>query len=190
MEDKQKPKQSIFKQLDRSDLISLMALLISMGAFGVSLYEANIMRSQQAIMQDQQRAAVWPYLECETRFVYDNDLANITLSLVNKGVGPARINDAQWFLQKQPFNDYNTFVNQVRAILPANLGYSLEFGHPDGILSAGDTHLVLSIRGPRFTNDQDFFRQINFQYQVCYCSIYGDCWTIDDQSRQAKAGCE
>mgnify|MGYP001803509737 CR=1 FL=1 len=55
--------------------LSILAVLVSFGAFGVSIYEAGIMREQQKIMYqeqqlmlEQQKASVWPYLESETKF--------------------------------------------------------------------------------------------------------------------------
>ena len=59
------------KRFDRSDLMSIIAVLISLGALGVSLFEANIMRDQQQIMQEQKRASVWPYLDAASQFSYD-----------------------------------------------------------------------------------------------------------------------
>lgn len=190
MEVEKKPKASIFKNLDRSDFIALIALFISLGAFGVSLYEANILKSQQAMMQEQQRASVWPYLECSTKYTYDNNLVNIQVDIVNKGVGPAKVEQSTWWLQKQKIDDYSTFTTQLKSLLPSHLEYDLEYGSPDGILSPGDRQRVISIQGPRFVQDQSVFRKLDLQYQICYCSIYGDCWTLKDSSKKPTVGCE
>jgi len=182
-------KSSLFKNLDRSDFISLMALIISLGAFGVSLYEANILKSQQAIMQEQQRASVWPYLECDANFVYDNETVMMTMTLVNKGVGPARIERMNWSLEDQKIDSYAKFVKKSKSLLPVDLNFELEYGTPEGILSPGDQQKVFSIQGPRFKDDQSVFREFDLQYQLCYCSIYGDCWTIKEEDKKPMEGC-
>ena len=46
----------------RAEVTSFIALVVSLGALCVSIYEANIMSEQQMIMQSQQKTSVFPYL--------------------------------------------------------------------------------------------------------------------------------
>lgn len=41
--------------IDRSDIIAIIALVLSVGAFGVSVYEARILRNQFELMQDEKK---------------------------------------------------------------------------------------------------------------------------------------
>lgn len=71
-------------RLDRSDKISIFAIVLSFMAVSVSLYEANILRDQQEIMQDQQKASVWPYVQAQLFFEYSDKLW-IRIDVENKG---------------------------------------------------------------------------------------------------------
>ena len=109
------------KRFDRSDLMSLLAVLISLGAFWVSIYEANIMRDQQEIMQEQTKAYVWPYIQANSKFSYDfkDDNWNVDLSysILNKGVGPARIKETELKIGGQVVETYSETVELIEAIL-------------------------------------------------------------------------
>jgi len=71
--------------------MAILAVIISIGAFAVSVYEARIMKDQQAIMQSQQKASVWPFLEADVKFDFDSSRSTAILDIKNNGVGPARI---------------------------------------------------------------------------------------------------
>ena len=61
-ETKPTPEKKILPKFSRADVTSFIALMVSLGALFVSIYEANIMREQQMIMQSQQKTSVFPYL--------------------------------------------------------------------------------------------------------------------------------
>lgn len=54
----------------RAEVTSFIALVVSLGALCVSVYEANIMREQQVIMQSQQKTSVFPYLVQDLRYSF------------------------------------------------------------------------------------------------------------------------
>ena len=182
----QKPKHVTF---DRSDFISLLALLISLGAFGVSIYEANILKSQQAMMQEQQKASVWPYIEKDNSFVYFDGKAEMSIAFTNKGVGPARIESMNLFINGQAIKDYIALSNLITPLFPNDLELEMELGRIEGILPAGASQRLLLIKSPRFKNDKEILRQLKIQFSLCYCSIYGDCWRITEKDKIPLEGC-
>lgn len=177
------------KKLDRSDFVSLLAILISLGAFGVSIYEARILKEQQELMQMQQAASVWPYLEHEIMYSYDTVQASILFAIGNKGVGPARIDHVAMELLGEPIEDYNSISNIVRAYFPPNTTFSVSYASPDGVLSADETYQILQISSPRFEGDTEYYRNIQLNFQICYCSIYHECWTLTDKAGEPEQEC-
>lgn len=174
---------------DRSDFISLLAVIISVGAFAVSLYEAHILKEQQELMQIQQKAAVWPYLEHEIIYSYDTTEAAVRFAIGNKGVGPARIDTAVLYLQEQPIRDYTDISDIIRQFFPPGADFSVGYASPTGVLSADESYQILQISSPRFTDDTEYYRKIQLGFQLCYCSIYNDCWTLTQDSGEPEEGC-
>lgn len=176
-------------RFDRSDFISLLAVLISLGALGVSLYEARILREQQQLMQEQQAASVWPYLEHEIVYTYDTEKAGVQFAIANKGVGPARIDTAVIRLQGQTIEDYSALSNILRDFFPPDTPFTLSYASPSGVLSADETYRILQVSSPRFPGDAEYYRKIQLDFQLCYCSIYSDCWTLTNETGEPAKGC-
>ena len=63
------------KNFDRSDLIAVAALLMSMLALFVSIYEARILKAQHKIMLSQERNAVWPYVDGHLTYQYTDKIS-------------------------------------------------------------------------------------------------------------------
>ena len=84
-------------------LIGLSAVLVSVATMAVYIYQAKI-------MQGQQLASVWPYIEWYTTFSTDN---GVYLSVVNKGVGPARVIETHLFLDGKEITDAREMLRIV-----------------------------------------------------------------------------
>src|SRR5687767_4080112 len=84
-------------------LIAFSALLVSVVSMGVYIYQAKI-------MQGQQLASVWPYIEWTTTFSADN---GVYLSVINKGVGPARVNETHLFLDGKEITDVREMLRII-----------------------------------------------------------------------------
>ena len=68
------------KNLDRSDIIALIAVVMSLAAVFVSIYEARLLKDQQKLMHEQQKAAVWPYVKKSINYSYQPDEMIISLT--------------------------------------------------------------------------------------------------------------
>ncbi|MEM8524399.1 MAG: hypothetical protein AAGG68_07135 [Bacteroidota bacterium] len=179
--------------------LSLLAVLVSFGAFGVSIYEASIMREQQKIMYqeqqlmlEQQRASVWPYLESNIDYMVNEEESKITYSFKNKGVGPAKINQLQLSLKDSIVADYSQILEIITSVLPANVGGNMNFVYrpPNGILSPEEELTWFSVQIPRFKGDQGVLWNFLLEFELCYCSIYKDCWTLKSKDDEPEEGCK
>lgn len=187
MKKRRLPKEK--KMFDRSDFISLLAVIISVGAFAVSLFEAHILKEQQELMQVQQKAAVWPYLEHGIVYSYDTAQAAVRFAIGNKGVGPARIDGVVLYLQEQPIEDYTDISDIIRQLFPPEADFSISYASPTGVLSADESYQILQISSHRFAGDTEYYRKIQLGFRLCYCSIYGDCWTLTEEPGEPREGC-
>ncbi|MEL6390595.1 MAG: hypothetical protein AAFQ02_10555 [Bacteroidota bacterium] len=176
-------------QIDRSDLISIMALIISLGAFGVAIYEANIMSAQQRIMQEQQQASVWPHIEVDRRYKIDPEVARMELVIRNKGVGPALISNLQYYIGESIVPDMATAQMLISEILDDSDGVLTTINSFSGVLAPGEEMSVAQIIGTGSGKSKIATLLSKQWLQLCYCSVYGTCWQLSNDERNA-GGCQ
>lgn len=178
------------KTFDRSDIISLTALLMSMVAVFVSIYEARILKEQQLIMQTQEKTSVWPYLDGALSYEY-SDKIRIRFDFENKGIGPAKIRKMTLLFQEEPIKDYVDLMNKLDTFFPkeADMGVSYKLVEGD-VISPGEQFTNLQIESNRFPGDLSKLRELDLHFDVCYCSVYDDCWSIDHQDTRNRPACE
>jgi hypothetical protein len=149
---------------DWNGLSAVIAALIGLLALCVSGYTAWLQRQQV-------RAQVWPYIESglsqSGRYVL----------LANKGVGPARIETVQMFVDGRPHPDWNSIFATLGLHYDPPPPYSTVHGI---VISAGGIVQQLAFR------DEAQFRQFDPLYArldvaVCYCSSLGECWQLDER---------
>ena len=162
--------------------VALLAVAVSLAALFVSVMEVNVMRSEVSLMQSQERAAVWPYLD----FGISYDGRGFEIEVVNKGIGPALIKHVA--VSNADGQSYKGWAEIIDATLPADHGLSWSnyltttlagtvlspqeeiraFRYPaDGVDNAGgwtETARTLANGMEALT------------WQVCYCSVLEECW--------------
>ena len=177
------------KNFDRSDLIAVAALLMSMLALFVSIYEARILKAQHKIMVSQERNAVWPYVDGHLSYQYTDKIL-IEYQLENKGIGPSRIDRTQLSVNGQVVESYGQLSKQLKTYFPDSVEVDLALvDMTNQILSPEEQVQVLGIQISRFKNDIDRVRDIKVNAEVCYCSIYGECWYFEDQNEGQNIPC-
>jgi hypothetical protein len=152
------------RRRDWNGVSAVIAALIGLLALCVSGYTAWLQRQQV-------RAQVWPYIESglsqSGRYVL----------LSNKGVGPARIESVQMFVDGKPLPDWNSIFAALGLKFDPPPPYSTVHGI---VISAGGVVQQLAFR------DEAQFRQFDPLYArldvaVCYCSSLGECWHLDER---------
>lgn len=153
------------------------AIFISCCALIVSIYQSIIARNQQY-------AAVWPYVEPHVE--YSNH--SFELLIQNKGTGPAIIKQVSMTLDGHAVKDYQQFIKEL---LRQDKFTSMSISAPkNSVLSAGEKVLFLSATIPDslLISNIDFHQRVKLE--VCYCSIFGDCWTYRDGEVEDCDECE
>ena len=172
--------------LDRSDLTAILALVVSFISLGIGLYETRIMREEKELMQSQQKASVWPFVKKIISYQLDEEKFSVSLSIENKGVGPALLKEIQ--IQDKYSKDsiplvyqdvYDIIVRDIPDSMLATAGVSINF-NLDEVISPGEKRQILAFESPRFKNDDAIiYKAVRFNFSFCYSSIYGDSWMID-----------
>jgi hypothetical protein len=152
--------------------ISILSLLLSLAAFYTSVVQTNI-------MQTQQKASVWPFVEI-THGVQTNEYY---LKVKNKGVGPAIIKQVDFNFQGK---SYPVAMDCAQAIINDTAFHAWHFSsYPfnKSVFAANEEIEALRINDLRFVN-QLLKNGEGFNFKVRYASIYGDEWETDGQNTE------
>lgn len=171
------------KRSSNGTLISLIAIVISLSALGVSVFEVTS-------LQGQQRASVWPYLEVSKSYSSEG----FRVSISNKGIGPALLGDVKVFHNRSELassDDLDAFIIETigedRAFSYDT--YSAKDASED-VLAPGDVAVLFGV--PWTENTRTFVERTGegFRAVGCYCSVYGDCWSFEtDQAPRPTKAC-
>lgn len=181
-------------RFEADTVTAISAVVIGVCALGVSLYQAAIMRQQQALMveqsqmaREQQRASVWPNVEVGTSYPGDE----LRLLVLNTGIGPARVEAVRVTLDGAPVPQWSEVV--------AGLGGRAEPGYTHSaingrVLPAGERldALVLT-ESAVAASVQSALERVDVE--LCYCSVYDECWRLvqdfeTELAREPAATCD
>ena len=162
---------------------------MSMLALFVSIYEARILKAQHKIMVSQERNAVWPYVDGHLTYQYTDKIL-IEYQLENKGIGPSRNAQTQLTVNDRVVESYSQLSEQLAAYFPDSVEVDLALvDMTNQILSPEEQVQILGIQVSRFKNDIELVRNFAVSAEVCYCSIYNECWFFEDRNEGQNLPC-
>ncbi|WP_461588045.1 hypothetical protein [Winogradskyella sp.] len=145
---------------------TFIAIVISIIALSVSVYEATL-------LDDQQKLMVWPYLDVSTSYGPDG----FSLEAVNKGLGPALVRSVQFEYNDLQYESYNQLFDEINP--KRKIGYDLIKISPinKSVFKAGEVRKLLFI--PWGTEGDVIINQLHkVKIVINYCSVLDDCWVI------------
>lgn len=143
------------------------ALIISVLALVVSIYEANLLK-------DQQKATVWPYFSVNEGYNADG----FRINAFNNGTGPALISSVYITYKDKPVERY---VELLDAIKPNNtLGYDKIRVNKlnNTVVKVGEERELLFLSWSDETREMLELMEEHIQIKIQYCSVLDDCWTF------------
>lgn len=167
---------------------ALSHLFVTVPAFLISIAVGYFTFVQADATQKMQVASVWPRVTYNNANVSDGDRSKITLSLVNKGVGPAIIGGLRVEYNGKAYADPRSLLDACCGAAGARLALGLS--NVDGeVLRPGEEMMVTELN--RRKTPADVYERFNrerskLSVSVCYCSVFGDCWVDDDSGRTPR----
>jgi len=157
--------------MGRGSILSLVAIVISLSALGVSVFEVTSIK-------DQQKASVWPYLELSQS--YSGQGFEVTVS--NKGIGPALLGDVGFLHNGQRLRD----SDQLDALIEQTVGAERAFSYDtyrvrdvsNDVLAPGEEVVLFGV--PWTPDTRAFIEGVGGSISAagCYCSVYDECWDV------------
>ena len=145
--------------------IAVAALVVSVSAVVVGLYEASLQRRHD-------RAEVWPHLEISTF----TTLQGVALRLDNTGIGPALVKSITVTVDGKSQHSWDEPLTTLYGHEPPPHSDLTVTEHA---LRAGDQLTVVGIG----TKDlpPNFWKWIGrVSVSICYTSVFGEAWRVSD----------
>lgn len=158
------------KRISPEMITAISAVFIGVCAIGVSLYETSLIRQAQ-------KGSVWPALG--GGYSYNQD--GFSYLLENSGVGPAIIEYIILSVDDEPVDTWSQFFEK----LDVDVTNYLVTQASGRIISPQSTVDILFIP-PSKIIDQIADQQSRVKVEVCYCSVYDDCWINNSLADRAK----
>lgn len=170
--------------------LALLAILISLVGTGVSIFESRLLREQQDLMIEEKAASVWPYVRLNMTSNQSPQAYTIGATFVNKGVGPALVGNLQLLFDGERIPGSELFTKMKSAYPDLSLGASsLNLSEDRMVVSPGEEKVLYSLTYVTDTTQSTVLldMMLRISVEACYCSIYGDCWSIGDNEMLATA---
>lgn len=164
----------------RPDLISLLALAVSVFALAIGTWQTRLMQSQA-------RASVWPYLAIGYTYSNNTDTNGFIWTIDNNGVGPARVQSVTLAVDGKPMRNW---AEVIAALGPLEHASTATTSFAGAVISP-NTNREATIAALR-VHDRELatlFKNAipRFTMDICYCSVYDDCWVAHWQRWQVEA---
>lgn len=141
-------------------VVSFFSLFISVSSFVFIAIQTNIMQSQQ-------KASVWAYLEIHRSISSEG----FSLEIQNKGVGPAIIKKVNYIYKKKQYDDFVKLAKDI--IVDKKFNYTIFTTNPINkkVLFQTEKIRIFSVKEMQFAA---ILVKSDFKCQITYETIYGD----------------
>jgi len=150
--------------------LSIAVGVAAIVAVMVSLYQARLAREQL-------RASAWPYISQGNSFANGTPFRRF---VTNDGIGPARVRSFRVIVDGHPVPTWNAAVRALTGEGDPGLVYS-SVGRGT-VLAPGASRTVLTLQPSPRTLRFVIALQTRLRTQVCYCSVYDECWNTDSEA--------
>ncbi|MGH8172682.1 MAG: hypothetical protein ACREPX_06020, partial [Rhodanobacteraceae bacterium] len=155
---------------------SLLSNLTSGLALGVSIFALAIGAWQTRLMQGQARASVWPFVAIGYTYNSNTDANGFVWHVDNNGVGPAKVQTVTLSLDDKPMKHWTDVLEGLGASAKINMSTTSLAGD----VIPPNLNRETTIEAVRI-NDREtasLFKAAiaRFKMDICYCSVYDECW--------------
>lgn len=153
-------------------------MIVALAATITSLCALVVSGMQVRIMREEQRASVWPRLAADVSY----PSGTFEVNLRNQGIGPAEVRWVRVAVNGQPRSSWGG----VLLALGASMDQSYTFSTVNGrVLTPGSELPVLTVP-PHPMTDSLYERSDRIALDLCYCSVYGECWRLSNPALGAS----
>lgn len=175
-----KPAAALLKRID-------IGLMTGVTAVFIAFLSLLVARAQTRMALEAQKASVLPIIDIDMGYenIADRSDATFVVRLNNVGAGIAHIQKVTPLQNGEPVESVETFdLAVMNGRMRSNAGFP-NTAPAAGFLRAGDSVVPRSFRmgaagselGAYLRGDYGVPME-NLDLEVCYCSVFEDCWTV------------
>jgi len=162
--------------------VALSALFISLVSLGVAMLHGHTMEKMAEANARLVAANSWPFLSYGPGTTTINGVATIHMQVSNSGVGPAKIEAAELVWKGVAYRSDRDFLKACCNVDSASAKFDSDL-LPNEVLRAGESINFLGFAQgtdpAAFTALQQVMLSRDLQLNICYCSIFDECWKSD-----------
>lgn len=159
-------------------LIGFGVLLISAVSVFVA-YNAN--RTQERILA----ASVWPSLVFGTSDISADGTPQLSMDLLNRGIGPARVRWAELLYEGRPMSGPSSLLAACCGTAREDSGlFVVGSSIQRRVIGADEWIQVMRVRRPDAPSpvyDALGRSLLDVRMRLCYCSVLDECWLMDSE---------
>lgn len=168
-------------RLDLQTITALSAVVVGVAALFVAWEESRIMRAQQF-------AAAMPIVQADFDAVVEAGSSIIRIRLRNDGLGPAFVKSGRFRIGEAEIETYRGFREALLSPPFSEIAPNVRLDATRGVLAPGVERTALAISWADEELIDDFvpfaFSLVaedapELSYEVCFCSVYEQCWITD-----------
>ncbi len=154
-------------------ITAISAVFIGLCAIGISLYETSLIRQAQ-------KGSVWPALG--GGYSYNQD--GFSYLLENAGVGPAIIEYIILTVDGEPIETWDQYFDKLEVDINNYL-----VTQASGRIVSPQSKLDILYIPPQRNIDHIAQEQARVDVEICYCSVYEDCWivTMNERAKEVSS---
>lgn len=175
-------------------MLALSAMFVSVVSLVVAIEHGRTMGRMADANTRMVEANSWPFVAFSTHNVGEHGNADVRLVLNNQGIGPARIQTFELWYKGQPMASPHDLIKACCQTNPTELAQAAKASWGFGlaapsILRAGDHSDFFDL--PLKKDNKDLWEKFNVErdninVQICYCSVFDECWVGSGQTTEAK----
>jgi hypothetical protein len=151
------------KRINLELILASISLFISLSTFGITAF-------QTSIMQNQQKASVWAYLEAEVGVSSEGFYCDVH----NKGIGAAIVKKVTYWHEGQAFSDFTELAKKI--VKDSTFSYYHYSTTPINkkVFSANEKIRIFSTKDMKYVMP---LVKAEVSVEIIYTNIYGDIST-------------
>ncbi len=165
-------------------VVAFSALFISVVSLGIAILHGRTMEKMAEANARLVAANSWPFISYGAGTVTTDGVTRVHMQVFNSGVGPAKIESTELTWKGVSYRRSREFLEACCNLAPASdtpfdygglvAGYVLRAGENIRFLQfskAADPAVFSALQRAMFSPD--------LQLNICYCSIFDECWQGD-----------
>jgi len=163
--------------------VAFSALFISVVSLGIAIMHGRTMERMAEANAHLVAANSWPLLGFSSGWVTADGVTKVHMGVGNAGVGPAKIESAELVWKGVSYRSDPDFLKACCGFDPASRTPYDSTILSNQVLRAGDSIRFLEFAQPSnptvFAALKQAIVSRDLQLNVCYCSIFDECWKSD-----------